>query len=631
MAGTPSFTPGTDQAATGVACLLLVVAAAAVGLALLWGTLWESSATYDEVAYLRIAARWWRTGDQTQITRMGSPLLFWKLQQVPTLWVLDRLGRRELIDDPVGRQEELLPLVRAGALWIWLVALVLVAGWSRLLYGPCAMALSAWLFALSPNLIAHGGLVTMEMPVMAAITGMLFLFWTFLTGGRRVWLWASAVVGGLAFSCKYTTVLIPPILAVAWWLHQWRQRGSPDVGLDLTQVSDGLHAPDNTPPNPPFARGGKTMVKGLFPPLAKGGPGGCFVTGPCRYAALSETALITSRVALGMSGYVLVLLLANVVVTGCAFMPLSQSRGDHPSITAKLGDRFSPWIARIYETPMPQDWVGFATQTHHQMSGGPSYLMGERRLTGWRHYYLVALAVKVPLTFWLLLASRAAMAARGERDDKSPPRDVLLPLVMLIFLAAAALGSSRNYGLRYLLPVARPGDHLGLPTGRKTEDARDCSKDTGNGPQRRLSFPRSAWECRLRRSASSSCPRGRSACPSSRWGPQSGPGGIPTQSVGTRTRKSPGVVATVSDAHAFHTRLASLGRGYIARGTGHRRGERLSTRTDVFQRAGRWPEGRSIHPVRFQPRLGSRPQRAGSPPAIGAGISRSHALLLRRY
>src|SRR3954463_15774877 len=106
MAGTPSFNPDRDQAATGVACLLLALAAAAVGLALLWGTLWESSATYDEVAYLRIAARWWRTGDQTQITRMGSPLLFWKLQQVPTLWILDRLGRCELIDDPIGRQEE---------------------------------------------------------------------------------------------------------------------------------------------------------------------------------------------------------------------------------------------------------------------------------------------------------------------------------------------------------------------------------------------------------------------------------------------------------------------------------------------------------------------------------------------
>src|SRR3954465_3645568 len=126
MAGTPSLNQGTDPAATRAPCLVLVIAAATAGLVLLWGSIWESSATYDEVAYLRIAARWWQTGDQAQITRMGSPLLFWKLQQVPVLWVLDRLGQRELIDDPIGRQEELLPLVRTGALCIWLVALALV-------------------------------------------------------------------------------------------------------------------------------------------------------------------------------------------------------------------------------------------------------------------------------------------------------------------------------------------------------------------------------------------------------------------------------------------------------------------------------------------------------------------------
>ena len=38
--------------------------AAVVGLGLMIDSLRQSSATYDEVAYLRVAARWWRTGDQ---------------------------------------------------------------------------------------------------------------------------------------------------------------------------------------------------------------------------------------------------------------------------------------------------------------------------------------------------------------------------------------------------------------------------------------------------------------------------------------------------------------------------------------------------------------------------------------
>src|SRR3982751_4936899 len=143
-------------------CRWAVAGAAAVGLALMVDALGRSSATYDEVAYLRVAARWWRTGDQEAITRMGSPLTFWKLQQAPVLWALDRAGRREWVDDPIAHQARLLPLVRAWSMGGWLVALGVTAAWARWLYGPRAMALAAWLFALGPNLLAHGPLATME-------------------------------------------------------------------------------------------------------------------------------------------------------------------------------------------------------------------------------------------------------------------------------------------------------------------------------------------------------------------------------------------------------------------------------------------------------------------------------------
>ncbi len=116
--------PPTASAGRLVWCGLTALAAM-VGLALVIDAGRASSATYDETAYLRIAARWWRTGDQSEITRMGSPLTFWKLQQAPVLWVLDRLGRaigstiRSLIE------RELLPWMRIGSSWIWLMALAL--------------------------------------------------------------------------------------------------------------------------------------------------------------------------------------------------------------------------------------------------------------------------------------------------------------------------------------------------------------------------------------------------------------------------------------------------------------------------------------------------------------------------
>lgn len=363
-----------------------VALAALMGLGLMVDSSLHSSATYDEVAYLRIASRWWRTGDQTEITRMGSPLTFWKLQQVPVLWALDRTGFSEIVDHPQTHEWILLPLARLGSLWIWLVALALTAAWSRALYGPRAMAFAAWLFALSPNLLAHGALATMELPLVACTVGMFFLFWRFLQGGGRAYFWATAALGGLAWSCKFTTAVVPPILAVVWFVERARD-------------------------------GGRNWFR------------------------------LAVRVAVGMCGFLVVMFATNFLITGCALLPLSHTPGAHPSVDGRFGPTLGAWVSRALELPIPQDWVGFATQMLHQRSGGSSYLFGERRMTGWRYYYFVALAVKVPLTFWLLALGRA-------RLRQACVHDAMLPIAIGLFLAVTALGSSRNYGVRYLLPMA---------------------------------------------------------------------------------------------------------------------------------------------------------------------------------
>jgi hypothetical protein len=69
---------------------------------------------------------------------------------------------------------------------------------------------------------------------------------------------------------------------------------------------------------------------------------------------------------------------------------------------------------------------------------------------GWWYYYFVTLAVKVPLTFWLLVAARTRLG----RSLPSAGRDWLLPATIALFLGITALGSARNYGLRYVLPLA---------------------------------------------------------------------------------------------------------------------------------------------------------------------------------
>jgi Dolichyl-phosphate-mannose-protein mannosyltransferase len=367
--------------------------AALVGLLLLIDASRASSATYDEVTYLKVAASWWRTGDQSEITRMGSPLMFWKLQQAPVLWLLDRTSRSAWIDNPVEHQQELLPLVRLGSLWIWLAAFTITICWSRQSYGPRAMTLAAWLFALSPNLIAHGALATMELPLVAATVATFWLFCRFLETDRILYFWTTAVMSGLAFSCKFTAILIPPILAITWWIAYLRRK------------EDYL-------------------------------------------------CIFTRHVALSMAGFVLMMMLSNAALTGFVCLPLSRSHGHHPTLERWFGISGNNISVLLYETPLPQDWVGFANQMHHQASGGPSYLFGERRMTGWWYYYLIALAVKVPLAMWLLIAARLVFSQRSTFKRAAEICNATLPLVVLLYVGITAVGSSRNYGVRYLLPLA---------------------------------------------------------------------------------------------------------------------------------------------------------------------------------
>ena len=378
---------------------VVVAVSALVGFALIVDQANQLSATFDEVLYLKIGANWWRTGDQEEISRVGTSMTYWKLQQLPTFWWIDHFGDRSWIDDPIVHQAELLPMIRIGESWVWLVSLGLVAAWARSLYGPWAMAMAAALFALSPNLLAHGALSTAEMPLVATSSAMLIGFSEFLRTGRRLVFWETAALGGLAFSCKFTIILLPPIFAAIWAVDLWLRR---DRSLTF----------------------------------------------------LAEAARTIRTVGWGMLQFTAIMVASNLVVTGFATTRMSVHGGAHPILDANLSPNLARWGAMILEKAYPSDWVGFAVQVVYQRKGGSSYLLGERRESGWWYYYLVAMAVKVPLAFWFLAVVRSRSQPKPQAlGDR---RDWLIPLFVGLFLLAALVGSKRNFGVRYLLPLAPP-------------------------------------------------------------------------------------------------------------------------------------------------------------------------------
>ncbi len=64
----------------------------------------------------------------------------------------------------------------------------------------------------------------------------------------------------------------------------------------------------------------------------------------------------------------------------------------------------------------------------------------------------MALAVKVPLAFSLIFVGRAMMGRRSTRED----REWVLPVFIAAFLLLAMIGSKRNFGYRYVLPIEVP-------------------------------------------------------------------------------------------------------------------------------------------------------------------------------
>ena len=91
-----------------------------------------------------------------------------------------------------------------------------VLKWSYELYGRNGALLSLSLYVFDPNLLAHGQLVTADLPAALMTTVALYHFWHFLKlGGKRRALF-SAVTLGLSQLAKYSCVYLYPIfLAIA--------------------------------------------------------------------------------------------------------------------------------------------------------------------------------------------------------------------------------------------------------------------------------------------------------------------------------------------------------------------------------------------------------------------------------
>ena len=185
-----------------VACLLAIF----FGLSL--SSVWHKTLTADEPFHHRYG-RQILGFDATRFDNSKMPVSAWNA--IPCRVGESLGGSFPDGGDGIGR---LLCHRTSARLMTTLVALMLGAyihRWSRLLYGPRAGLLSLTLFAFSPNLIAHGRLVTTDLYAATAATVASYHFWRFVELGGRGRGLASAVALGAAQLAKYSMVWLYPI------------------------------------------------------------------------------------------------------------------------------------------------------------------------------------------------------------------------------------------------------------------------------------------------------------------------------------------------------------------------------------------------------------------------------------
>jgi hypothetical protein len=103
---------------------------------------------------------------------------------------------------------------RYATIALSLLLALYVLKWSYELYGRKGALLSLSLYVFDPNLLAHGQLVTADLPAALMTTIALYHFWHFLKlGGKRRAL-LSAVTLGLSQLAKYSCVYLYPIFLV---------------------------------------------------------------------------------------------------------------------------------------------------------------------------------------------------------------------------------------------------------------------------------------------------------------------------------------------------------------------------------------------------------------------------------
>ncbi len=127
--------------------------------------------------------------------------------------------------------------------------------------------------------------------------------------------------------------------------------------------------------------------------------------------------------------------------------------GEHASLY-ETGNRYRGTILGALPLPVPSEMLQGIDYVKWEFERGmPCYLLGEWKFRGWWYYYLVAMAVKIPVGYFVLLAIGLVAMFVAAIRKRSVRGEWLLPLVAVLFITQVSSQTGFTHHLRYVLPA----------------------------------------------------------------------------------------------------------------------------------------------------------------------------------
>jgi hypothetical protein len=384
---------------------LVLAAAIALQAGLAIHAMRGSSATFDEGAHLPAGYSYLATGDhrlnpeQPPLVKLLAALplraLAPELRTSDLAWEQARqweFGRRFLYRWNDADRLLFLGRLPVVALASCLVAAVFLVARRR--FSPWAAAAAVVLAALSPDVLAHGSLVTTDLAFALFFFLSVVAFDRLLDAPSLARLAAAGLLTGAAFATKFSAPILLPVFLVLG-----------GAALAGKAAGDGARDVKARP---------ATLLVSLFVVL--------IVALGVVWASYGFRSAITPDPALRSE-------LAKPV----------QSRPDGAlrSFTAFAGRTGI----------VPEDYArGLLFVTEHS-AARPTFLLGERRDGPFPHYFAVTFLLKTPVPLLLLTALALARVPRLAR------RDALVVWVPVLVYLAATATRGLQIGHRHLLPI----------------------------------------------------------------------------------------------------------------------------------------------------------------------------------